>query len=508
MAYKVLLIDDEPWALEGLQMIDWEELGFHVCGTCSNGVQGLKLMDELGPDLVMVDIHMPVMDGLEMIQAWRKSGRQDTKFVILTGYSDFEYARKALKCRVSRYLLKPLDEEQTYLEIRAIQQELREERAQLQISKAARREKERLLIKEQLTANVLSQPDRAELESLSLLAEYWNVGVIRAPKREMVRIRPATAKSASGRSPMYLVQLRPDIFCLVFGWCEHQKAREGECMEALARCLAGCRAWISIGVGQPVGSLMEIETSFRTAVDALIHTFYESGKNRIMYYADVKEREFQSCYQQTELLERILEAFRVLDATDYEEAVDWIDHSFREASIYPNEARKIIIYLLHEISMYMSGQMKQAAGPSPRLFDIPNLDEALTFDELIGMLRSCGRVCFDWLLQETSAEAQGIVQDINEYIGAHFRERLTIKRLAERFFLHPAYLGQLLMRKNGVNFHEYLHHLRIEEASRLLRSHHYKNSEVAELVGYTSYQYFLQQFEKRLGMSPNEYKKT
>lgn len=511
MAFKVLLIDDEPWALEGLQLwIDWEGLGFDVCGTCGNGMQGLKLMEELEPDLVMVDIHMPVMDGLEMIQAWRKAGRQDTKFVILTGYSDFEYARKALKCKVSRYLLKPLDEEQTYLEIRAIQQELREEQAQLHISKAARREKETWLIKELLTTSVLSQPDREELDSLSWLATYWNVCLAQGQERELIRFRSIAAEFASEgeHTPMYLIQLQPHIFCLVFGGYEHQQGQAEERIEAVARRLAGYRAWISIGIGQPVTSLMEIESSYRTAADVLMHTFYESGGNKIIYYADVKEREFQSFYQQADLLERVLESLQVLDAADYEKVVDSIDHSFREASIDPGEARKIVIYLLHEISMYMSGQMEQGAGPSQRLFDIPNLNEGLNFDELIGLLHSCGRVCFDWLLQETAAGTQGIIQDINEYIEAHFHERLTIKMLAERFFLHPAYLGQLMMRKNGVNFHEFLHNLRIEEASRLLRSHRYKNSEIAELVGYTSYQYFLQQFEKRLGMSPNEYKKT
>ncbi|WP_059053354.1 response regulator [Paenibacillus senegalimassiliensis] len=511
MAFKVLLIDDEPWALEGLQLwIDWEGLGFDVCGTCGNGAQGLKLMEELEPDLVMVDIHMPVMDGLEMIQAWRKAGRQDTKFVILTGYSDFEYARKALKCRVSRYLLKPLDEEQTYLEIQAIQQELREEQAKLQISKAARREKETLLIQELLTGSVLSQPDREELESLSLLATYWNVCLVQGREKELMRLRSMVAESASERegTPMYLAQLRPHVFCLVFGSYEHQEGQSEDRIEAIARHLAGFHACVSIGVGKRVASLMEIGASYRAAADALMHTFYESGRNKIIHYADVKEGEFQSYYQQADLLERVLDSLRVLDAADYEEIVNSIDQAFREASIYPDEARKFIIYLLHEISMYMSGQMEQAAGPSHRLFDIPNLNEGLNFDELIGMLRSCGRACFDWLLQETVAGAQGIVQDINEYMESHFRERLTIKMLAERFFLHPAYLGQLLMRKNGVNFHEFLHNLRIEEASRLLRSHRYKNSEIAEMVGYTSYQYFLQQFEKRLGMSPNEYKKT
>ena len=96
----------------------------------------------------------------------------------------------------------------------------------------------------------------------------------------------------------------------------------------------------------------------------------------------------------------------------------------------------------------MRAELAQDSGAPNRLFDIPNLDERLlTWNDLIDMLQSCGRVCFELLLKENASEAQGIVQDINDYIHEHYREGLSIKMLAERFFLHPAYLGQLLIRK-------------------------------------------------------------
>ena len=117
-----------------------------------------------------------------------------------------------------------------------------------------------------------------------------------------------------------------------------------------------------------------------------------------------------------------------------------------------------------------------------------------------------GEACIKLLLLEQAGNLQGAVQDINDYIRAHYREGLTIKRLSEVFYLHPAYLGQLLLKNNGLSFNEQLHNLRIEEAARLLLHNEHKNSKVAELVGYSSYSRFLKQFEKRMGMSPNEYK--
>ncbi|MFS0868578.1 response regulator [Paenibacillus xylanilyticus] len=512
MAFKVLLIDDEPWALEGLQLwIPWESLGFEVCAVCGNGAEGLKQMEELKPDLVMVDIHMPIMDGLEMIEEWRHRGNWTTKFIILTGYSDFEYARKALKFRVSRYLLKPLDDEQVESEVRIMRKELLKEQEQHQIGQIAQREQKMLTMKEALMGSTLSTEAAHLMESLSRAADVWNVCLIQVSAEDYGRWSSHAAEFLNGWDAVYMIRLRSDLVSIVFG--ELASAIQGTKetvrtrLETLARRLAGFRVFMAVGL--PESSLISISNSRITAEEAMLHAFYETERNKIIEYEAVKYHAFQRHYNQVELLERVLGAFQLIDHTSYQSAVGFIEQTFRETRVHPEAARKFVIYLLHEIRAYMGAKMAEDSADSNRLFEIPNLDEALlTFDDLIGMLHSCGRVCFELLLKENASEAQGIVQDINDYIYAHFREGLTIKMLAERFFLHPAYLGQLLIRKNGIGFNELLHNLRIEEACRLLQLNQYKNSEVSEKVGYSSYHHFLKQFEKRMDMSPNEYKKN
>ncbi|MCG7381275.1 response regulator [Paenibacillus sp. ACRRY] len=511
MAFKVLLIDDEPLALEGLQLwIPWENLGFEVCGVCGNGSEGLKQMEELKPDLVMVDIHMPMMDGLEMIEEWRRRGNESTKFIILTGYSDFDYARKALKYRVSRYLLKPLDEEQAELEIRQMGQELAKEREQLYVGQVARREKENLAMKEALIGKGLSTEAASLLESLSKSSDVWNVCLVQIAAEDYCKWSAIAAEFLDRSKAMYVIRLRNDLVSIVFGSAASASMGTSDTarqrLEGLARRLAGFRAFMAIG--EEESSLTCIHHSLATAEKALLHAFYEAERNGVMDYDRLKDLRFQRQYDQVELLERIMGAFQLIDHDVYRSAVDFIEQSFRQIRVHPEEARKFLIYLLHEIRAYMRAKLAEDAGDSNRLFDIPNLDERLlTLDDLIGMLQSCGRVCFELLLKENASETQGIVQDINDYIHEHYREGLSIKLLAERFFLHPAYLGQLLIRKNGIGFNELLHNLRIEEACRLLQLNQYKNSEVSEKVGYSTYHHFLKQFEKRLNMSPNEYKK-
>ena len=113
--YTVLIVDDEPLVLEGLMfMVDWESHGFHVCGEASDGEEALDRIQELNPDLVVTDISMPVMDGLQLIQYCTKELNTSCRFVILSGHDDFTSARKALTCGVLDYWLKPIDVEEIH----------------------------------------------------------------------------------------------------------------------------------------------------------------------------------------------------------------------------------------------------------------------------------------------------------------------------------------------------------------------------------------------------------
>lgn len=105
--FRVIIVDDEPLVLRGLQKgLVWEELGCEVVGTAGDGREGLRLVEQLQPDILLTDIHMPELDGLSMIAGLRSS-YPDMQIIILTGYRDFEYAQKALHLGVRRFLIKP-----------------------------------------------------------------------------------------------------------------------------------------------------------------------------------------------------------------------------------------------------------------------------------------------------------------------------------------------------------------------------------------------------------------
>ena len=109
---RVLLVDDEPFIIQGLKiLIDWEQEGFEIAGTAANGQEAYEFLQKEKVDLIIADIKMPVMTGLELQEVIRKENLSNAYFVILSGYADFEYARRALQNECTDYLLKPVDKE-------------------------------------------------------------------------------------------------------------------------------------------------------------------------------------------------------------------------------------------------------------------------------------------------------------------------------------------------------------------------------------------------------------
>lgn len=133
--YTVLLVDDEPWAIEGLRMfVDWEQLGFRVCGVCENGAEALSAARESMPDVIVTDIRMPEMDGLELIRHLHeeREGKKTAEIVVLSAYGEFALAKRAMQLGVQHYLLKPIIGDEAADVLKEIRKRLDARRAALQ----------------------------------------------------------------------------------------------------------------------------------------------------------------------------------------------------------------------------------------------------------------------------------------------------------------------------------------------------------------------------------------
>jgi two-component system, response regulator YesN len=133
--FKVLLVDDEPFVTKALKvLIDWEELGYSICGEASHGEEAVEIIKELKPDVVITDIRMPRMDGLELIRYCSEVLKANSEFIVLSGYNDFKYAQQAIKYRVKEYLLKPIDEEELVDRLKELSKEFLKKKESLEES--------------------------------------------------------------------------------------------------------------------------------------------------------------------------------------------------------------------------------------------------------------------------------------------------------------------------------------------------------------------------------------
>ncbi|MEC0205537.1 response regulator [Paenibacillus lautus] len=504
MRFKVLLIDDEPGALEGLALwIDWERLGFSVCGTAGSGVEGLEMIRELAPDLVITDVNMPLMDGLQMIETWQQFHGSDVKFAIMSGYSEFEYARKALRHGIHHYMLKPIIAEEAEEELGKIHEELMQEQRRLGLNAIAIREEAVSLIKQTMLEKPLQAGELAKLQTLSAVHQEWNMCLIQADPVLFSDVRETVTRWSAQAESEYVIDLEPNRLGLVLGSPGRGSESSGTIGELLRR-YAGRRLFMAVGEGQQ--SLAQIRRCYETAKEAIEHQFYDTEYGGMISYREVLDRPFHYHYP-TSLLDDVIRSAELLDKKEFLEAAQLAASTFREQRIAPVIVKKMVIHVLYKIM----GLAKETEDAEARILAAKSNAAGLTdgtyhLDDLMAELLRCGEECMDLLLLEQARQSQGLIHEINGYIRLHYRENLTIKRLAELFYLHPVYLGQLLLRKNGIGFNELIHNLRIDEAVALLKQSKLKNSEIAEKVGYSHYNQFLKHFEKRWGMSPNEFK--
>ncbi|WP_019908504.1 response regulator [Paenibacillus sp. HW567] len=508
MKYKVLLIDDEPSSLEGLLLwIDWEALGFEICGTCENGREGLQQMRLLQPDLVITDVNMPVMNGLEMVAAWRQEEPEAIRFAILSGYSEFEYAQAAIRHGIHHYLLKPIFPEEAAEELQEIYEELEQGRRKAMMNQIASLEETATQLKALMQ---LKPEDKGEPELPAGLPEgmeAWNVILFQTVPDLHPELRGSAAALAAGQAAMYLIDLDASSFAIVYGAGDH--SREAEAAEAVRTPLQQSYADqpLLIAAGAAVSSPLHLADSYHTAKEALMHFFYQPEPYGFLAYQDIQDRPFSYHYDHIRLMDAIMGPVNTLDLEGFRHAAAAAARSFRDQRIAPEVVKKLVIHIMYrifELTPEEGGGRKSALPGGIGAAEIPQNMISLT--GLMDRLLMCGEAGIDLLIQEQDRNSYGIVRKINQYIEEHYRESLTIQKLAEIFYLHPVYLGQLLRKKNGIHFHEQLHNLRIEEAAAMLRQNTYKISEIAEQVGYSNYGQFLKQFERKKGMGPGHYR--
>lgn len=510
--YKVIVADDEPAIRQGLlKIVDWEALGFCVVGDVSNGIKTVALHQELSPELIVIDIRMPRMDGLQAIREIRKIDG-DCQFLILSGYADFAYAKQAIEMNVSGYVLKPIDEEELTQELLRIRAKLDQQSRRAKWSEfhtdALREE---LILKLIATEPADARELESKLAALTsfagkskqiLLVEAEDFSQAGPGYLESVKKRWLEAAETEGLG--YGFQTGPYI-----GFLSKEDLNRSDARSEWTRLLqdaCGLKLGFTAAAGRIVYELADIRQSFEGALELLKNRFLlAEGQIHLATGPVLSQLVTETNGHAPPDLEALAnKLFYILDLGRCEGVAETLEEAGRMLAAYDSSETAIKTGLAQVLSVALSklAALHQSVNIQHYAPLLAELYQHTHYDKLMNaahtqLVELAGRLGEDGSLP--------VVKQVMDFIQRHYHENLKLETMAEMYNYNKGYLGRMFKQHTGDSFHTFLDKVRIQQAIRLLREGH-KVYEVSERVGYPNVDYFHNKFKKYVGASPSSIK--
>lgn len=502
---KVILVDDEVLALEYLEsLIDWEAEGFQVVGRATGGMKAWALYEKFRPDIVISDIRMIGMDGLELARKIKERNPAAT-VVLLSAYKDFEYAQKGIQYGVSNYLLKhELNEDTLVAELGHIKDE---------IFKQSKRDK---IYQEYFMKQLIYQQEiKPELQGMDFENRLFMVMLHRD---DIFQEGNFTEQRLCIEDHKEVREIMEASLGDTISYVADAKISEGHQIILYQLEKEVSKYKINHLIEEKSSQLVEVLKQF-VAQEVNVLFSYEIQKSEISSVFRRMSRQIRyavfwgcgACYA----LEQIAEI-------ETEDSIIWGDEILElESAVYKDD---------QDIGEMLSYFFNLVTYPKCKLKSLKELvhllemsyrkiseKESITgLEEEIGVykaneIQQYYTKCF-LRLKEKIHEGEGgkysnIVLEMMRYIRKNYEKELSLDVLGEVFHMNGVYLGQVFKKEVGMTFLKYLTTCRMDAAKALLESGQYNVSEVAEMSGYKTSQYFSQIFQKNVGMKPQEYKK-
>ena len=526
--YKAILCDDDEIISRGLSMcVPWEELGIEFCGYRNNGLEARQLLDEVKPDILMSDICMPFMDGLQLTE-YAKSVNPNIKVIIFSGYDDFSYAQKAIRLGAMDYLLKPVDDEELAKLLKRAIGELDQASAQSDLirdqQKRASLERMRVLVLE--GAKVFGQNYGADaLEQLRppvgmvVIASIDGMEQLRfcMTTEEVQAINHSFYACFEKHAPAFamLGQNLGEVTGCVRG--ETPQAVSLAMRESISRVREAFRILcpdmtISFACSNIHQRPEELHRAYQEAVLATRARFVRPVGS-VIRYSEVEQSEGLNDEEMDNLfsVSKLLLAIKQCDTARIDEEIEYLRGLLTKAGqrsrtllqFYSNAIFHTLFQDLQQLGIDEKDLGLNFLGEYERLGSQQNIDGALNqlrevAVKVVGALENNSR----------SRNAQTIDEAI-AYIEEHYMEHgLSMDDVARHVHMSPSYFSVIFKRETCEAFTDYLIRLRIKKSIEMMRLTDLKVYEISAAVGYDTASYYSTAFKKETGYSPTEYKRT
>lgn len=515
--HRVLLVDDEIYARKGLRsLIDWEALGYQVIEEADNGEDALDLIQKLEPDLVLTDIRMPEVDGIELIRRATEGPYPKPGFIIISGYNDFRYAQQAVRYGVHDFILKPVDEGDLQATLRKLDEKL-------QRDKTIKLQREQYLFEEALASFIRRDFEPGQLEEWKLKLDLvpdealyyvfaeandhqaWD-GAAHEPL-EKHHLQEALQEMTGTNKQLYVHQHRNRLGLIVKE--SMLDADQGSIARFALRLRKELERRIGynifIYVSKPILDLGNIAEAYQSAKDCLLYKFVQE-QDRIVLFDEVKDKPLNYVDVDTKLYERLTESMEEQDEEQIDHTIQQIFAEFQTKRFAP-EAVKLTIHRSVSAILKIIRELEADEASLATLEPIVSWqDTNISLATLQRLFANFVAESSDLIAKSRKDNIKGGIKKIKEYIESNFHENLNLKGIAAQFYMNPVYLGQLFKKTYGMYFNEFLLQLRIQEAKKLLRQTDLRIYEIADRIGFSNPDYFVTQFEKIENATPTEYR--
>ncbi|OMF83500.1 response regulator [Paenibacillus glucanolyticus] len=528
--YTILIVDDEPIVREGIRnRIPWAEHGFECIGDCENGRDALEAVNRLQPDVVLTDIHMPYMDGLELSRHITQQ-HPKTKIIILTGFDDFEYAQQAVKLQVTDFILKPVTSAELRELLDKLKLEMDEERGHAEHLKKLRQQlnESLVLLKERFLERLATSPMKiTEIENKLTYFEIPLHGPCYiAMLADMDELRSDEGCVDHELHAFALYNITQEILAeepeaAVFRYKENKVmtilsglgeeelyARAQELAEEIrVSTKRFMKFTVTLGIGTICYQLHAIRYSCRASEAALEYRLL-MGHDQVVSITDLEKRETSPLHDGSENEAALIAAIRAGTANEVEACIKRLISEIGSASIsielcYVRIVR-VMLAVLQTLTEIGSNE-NEWVGKEKRL-----LSDLYSFRSLDEIERWLQEVC-EQAIQDVAKTRKDITRsqmlEAVNFIHQHYEDaQLSIKSVSSRIFMSTSYFSSLFKAHTGKTFVEYVTEVRMEKAKELLKHSPMRTYEIAARSGYLDPQYFSVLFKKHTGVTPTEYR--
>ncbi|MCJ7840161.1 response regulator transcription factor [Lederbergia sp. NSJ-179] len=507
--YKVLIVDDEPAIRQGLAtLIPWEEFGFDLVNTAVNGRDALEKHHQMPPHLMIVDIKMPGMSGIELMEKIRKIDEK-VHFLILSGYAEFDHAKKAIAFGVDGYLLKPVVEEELMEYLTELKPKLEHEEEYLRLQTKIEGEHRNKLIhavlmgdqSEEIQAFIMHQLDwdHYQILLMQIDARQESNTVINKLQTLLKKMFPPERGIVFSFSPYLGILLHVDFTNKTV---LHQSLQAGVDKENFD--------WIA-ALSEPTADIENLPAVFQ-AVSSLLQNRFFYEENELLtsdskpFFRLEQEKEWKrEKINPSKEVDKLLYAIDIGDQQSIERICVDIAKKLVYSEVGEAEIKRSFIHLLSTVFNKLMYQYKDKTEMlSSILIRVMEIEKRTTIKQLLTYVHS---LVMEVVEQMDDGNSDIIVKKMMNLIERHYDKHIKLDSLAEILNYNRAYLGQLFKDYTGEYFNTYLDKVRIENGKRLLLQD-LKIYQVAERVGYSNVDYFHGKFKKYVGMTPTEYRKS